>query len=240
MADRSAQEHFNGLAGSYHDEIPRHIREYLMDKWWNTVKYHFTGNPKVIDIGCGNGSTVAFLLKKEINAIGVDFSKELINTGRKIYPFLKNRLFEGNALDLGFDDRTFDVASMIGMLHHIHSAEDQIRAVREALRVVKDDGVLIIRESNPANPLFRIFWNYIFPLTSKIDKFGGERWIPVNHFMKTFKENFDGVFYFTFIPNFTPRALIPIASKVESTLEKSPLKRLSAHYVVVLKKKKRK
>ena len=238
MTDRSAKEHFNGIAGSYYDEIPGHIREYLTNRWWNTVKCHFTGGSKVIDIGCGNGSTVAFLIKKEINAIGVDFSKELINTGRGMYPFLKNRLFEGNALDLGYGDGTFDVASMIGMLHHIHSPQDQIRAVREALRVVKDNGVLIIRESNPANPLFRIFWNYIFPLTSKIDRFGGERWIPASHFMKTFKDNFDSVFYFTFIPNFTPRALTPIASKVERVLEKSPLKRLSAHYVVVLRKRK--
>ncbi len=237
MADRSAKEHFNGIAGSYQEELPRHIREYLTDRWWNTVKCYFAGNPKVIDIGCGNGSTVAFLVKREIDAVGVDFSKELINTGRKTSPILKDRIFEGNALDLAYGDGTFDVAFMIGMLHHIHSAQDQTRAVMEALRVVKDDGVLIIRESNPANPLFRIFWNYIFPLTSKIDRFGGERWIPAGYFKRTFMDRIDNVFYFTFIPNFTPGALIPIASKAERALEKSFLKKLSAHYVVVLRKR---
>ena len=57
---------------------------------------------------------------------------------------------------------------MIGVLHHIYTRSDQQKAVGEALRVVKPGGRVLIRESNLKNPLFRIFWNYVFPLTAKM------------------------------------------------------------------------
>ena len=142
----------------------------------------------MIDIGCGDGTNIAFFGYKGVNAVGVDVSKKLIKRGKQRYPQLQNVIFKGNALNLQFQDNTFDVAIMIGVLHHIYSKSDQTRAVREALRVVRDNGAVIIRESNLINPLFRIFWNYIFPLTAKIDRFGGENWISPKKLSGLFNE----------------------------------------------------
>jgi ubiquinone/menaquinone biosynthesis C-methylase UbiE len=121
------------------------------------------------------------------------------------------------------------------LLHHIYSKNDQKKAIEESLRVVKKSGYLVIRESNLKNPLFRIFWNYVFPLTAKIDRFGGENWVSSTFYNEV---NFivAQTCYFTFLPNLTPNWLLPLASRFESYLEKSVFRSLSAHYVVVIKK----
>ena len=95
---------------------------------------------------------------------------------------------------------------------------------------------VLIRESNLINPLFRLFWNYVFPLTAKIDRFGGENWIPARYWIDTFGGQVDSVRFFTFIPSFTPRWILPLATGVEARLEHSRLDKLAAHYVLALKK----
>lgn len=198
--------------------------------------HYLTNARKVIDIGCGDGSNVVFLKDKGLNAVGVDFSVNLLQSGFKRNPSLKGLISQGDALRLGFPDNTFDAAVMIGVLHHMNSRTEQVSAINEALRVVKRNGVLIIRESNLKNPLFRVFWNYIFPLTARIDRFGGENWVPTGFLSEQFAGKLEKIFYFSFMPNFTPRKLFPFASRVEGLLEKSPFKMLSAHYTAVIRK----
>lgn len=231
---RGNEGHFDKIASRYYNEIPEHIRIHLAEKWWDSVSHHFKGDPEVLDIGCGEGSAVSFLRSKGIKAIGIDSSPGLIATGNRFHPEIRKFIAEGNALDLDFKDERFDLALMTGVLHHIPRTE-QVRAVGEALRVVKDGGAVIIRECNLRNPFFRIFWNYIFPLTSKIDKFGGENWISEKQF-RVNGFSIEEISYFTFVPNFTPKALLPLATAFEKKLEGSRLRTLAAHYVVVLRK----
>ena len=40
---------------------------------------------------------------------------------------------------LDFPDQAFDIAVMTGPLHHIYSQEDQEKAIREALRVAREE-----------------------------------------------------------------------------------------------------
>jgi hypothetical protein len=96
---------------------------------------------------------------------------------------------------------------------------------------------VVIRECNLINPLFRIFWNYVFPLTAKIDRFGGENWISARKLEESFGETVDKVAYFTFLPNFTPRFIFPAATRIERALEHGALRKLAAHYVAILRKR---
>lgn len=230
------KRHFDTIAAGYKEEIPPHIRDHLNAKWWRLVSPLFAPGARVIDIGCGDGTNAVFLTEKGMSVVGVDFSPRLIGRGRERYPELGGHLFEGDALRLEYADGVFDVAVMTGVLHHIYSRNDQGRAIGEALRVVGSGGIVIIRESNLINPVFRLFWNYVFPLTSKIDRFGGEHWISARYLRRLFGAQIDRTCFFTFIPNFTPRGLLPLAARVERALEESPLRRLSAHYLIVLRK----
>lgn len=238
MVGNKTIQHFNNIAENYKEEVPGHIRDHLINRLWSLASHYFSKNCKVLDIGCGDGTNIAFFRSKGVNAIGVDMSEKLLARGKERYPYLRNVIFPGDALNLQFQDNTFDIATMIGILHHVHSESEQITAIHEAIRVVKNNGAVIIRESNLINPLFRIFWNYVFPLTAKIDRFGGENWVSIKYLSDLFDETIDKTIYFTFIPSFMPKLLIPLAGRIEKFLENSPIKKMSAHYMVVLRKRK--
>jgi ubiquinone/menaquinone biosynthesis C-methylase UbiE len=235
MVDSRIREHFDQIAGTYHEEISGHVREHLINKWWTLVSVYLPKNANILDVGCGEGTNVKFLRDKGINAFGIDASPRLIEMGKERYPEMGDVIEEGDAHALRFEPNSFDAVSMIGVLHHMSSKKDQRRAINEAIRVLKEDGHLVIRESNVKNPLFRIFWNYIFPLTAKIDKFGGENWVSTSFYER---EGFcvEQIRYFTFLPNLTPKWFMQAGKKIEAILERSIFKSYSAHYIVILKK----
>jgi ubiquinone/menaquinone biosynthesis C-methylase UbiE len=231
-----SQNHFDTIAGRYHEEISGHVRDHLINKWWDIVSSYFPLNSRVLDIGCGDGTNVHFMTSKNMHVKGIDFSDGLVQQAHARYPQLANLIEQGDALHLPFEDASFDIATLVGVLHHIYSREDQLHAIREALRVVRKKGLVVIRESNLNNPLFRLFWNYIFPLTAKIDRFGGEHWISASYLRKQFARQIEDTVYFTFIPSFVPQSLMGFAVNIERKLEAGPLNKLSAHYTMILRK----
>jgi hypothetical protein len=78
--------------------------------------------------------------------------------------------------------------------------------------------------------------SYWFPLLSDIDE-GTEEWIKPSRLPRV-----DGatwltdVDYFTFLPDFTPRAWLHVLKGVEAWLERSSIRSWSAHYVASLRK----
>jgi ubiquinone/menaquinone biosynthesis C-methylase UbiE len=231
--EKKVQEHFDKIGGTYHEEISKHVRDHLFTKWWDLVHKWVKPDGSVLDVGCGDGTVVQSLRTRGINAVGIDGSQSLIMAGQKRYPEVVPFLSVGDAKHLNYRDCTFDNVLLIGVLHHIHSREDQLRVVRECLRVLKPGGYLLIRECNIRNPLFRLYWNYVFPLTAKIDRFGGENWIPVDMFLKWGLHSSETKF-FTFLPSFTPSWMMPIASRVENKLELSFVASLAAHYSFII------
>ncbi len=140
-------------------------------------------------------------------------------------------------MKLPFDDHTFDFVYAINVLHHIMDHEAQLQVLSEIVRVLKPGGVFFLQEVNTLNPLFRFYLGYVFPLVCGIDE-GNERWIrpdrlpavPGAHWVQD-------KLYFTFLPDFIPELLLRSLSGLERYLEKSRLRKGSAHYVARLEKR---
>lgn len=104
-------------------------------------------NLQILDIGCGTGATLAELSKLG-RTIGIDTAKEAISYCKK--RGLKNvRL--GNALNLPFKSRRFDLVTMFDVLEHIN---DDYRVLREIKRVLKPKGIAIFTV-----PAFMFLWD---------------------------------------------------------------------------------
>ncbi len=97
---------------------------------------------KILDLGCGNGRFFELLEDKDVNYIGVDFSEKLIEIAKKKYPKVKFQV--ADALDLPFPNNYFDKIYSIAVLHHIPSKELRLQFLKEARRVLKPDGFLIL------------------------------------------------------------------------------------------------
>lgn len=133
---------------------------------WEELKYlskFVNDGDKVLDIGCGNGRLIEIFKDFKIDYVGIDNSEKLIELAKEhqsfdwlgVEPFhfapgqcfdkLKSAEFlVADALDLPFEDTSFDKAFSIAVLHHIPSVELRLKFLSEAKRVLKPGGLLIL------------------------------------------------------------------------------------------------
>ena len=97
---------------------------------------------KILDLGCGNGRLLEILKFKKIDYLGIDFSGKLIEIAQKNYPEHKFQI--ADALNLPFPENYFDKIYSIAVFHHIPSEEFQLKFLKEAKRVLKPEGILIL------------------------------------------------------------------------------------------------
>ena len=122
---------------------------------------------KILDIAAGPGSSSEPLHLKGSEVVSLDFSEGMLEQGRKARPYLT--FVKGDALKLPFDENTFDLTTIS---FGIRNTNDYEVALREALRVTKPGGRMVIVEfSTPTMKLFRnIYMNYLMKLLPKIAK----------------------------------------------------------------------
>ena len=129
-----SQEEYDEYASEFSNS-----RQFFWDELRFIKNYAHPGD-RVLDVGCGNGRLSDMFENKNIQYTGVDFSKKLIEIAKKERG--KNGTFlQANALNLPFEDSSFDAVFSIAVLHHIPSKENRIKFISEAYRVLKNDGV---------------------------------------------------------------------------------------------------
>lgn len=103
-------------------------------------------NDAVLDVGCGNGRLGEFLTDHKIQYHGHDISRKLIEHAEKKCP--RGTFSVGEASQLPYPNGTFNVVFLVATLHHIPSHALRKKVIREAYRVLKNGGTLIMTEWN--------------------------------------------------------------------------------------------
>lgn len=88
----------------------------------------------VLDVGCGRGLSYPSFKEAGIKYVGVDLTKKFLDFARKTFPTIE--VYEANALDLPFTDRSFDTVCCKDLIEHIHP-QDVPQVIREMWRVTK-------------------------------------------------------------------------------------------------------
>lgn len=159
---------FDNIAKDY-DSL-NHIMSLSIDKIWRRKaikKIKDAGEaPRVLDVACGTGDFSIAIAKavRKGEVIGLDISKEMLEVMRQ--KVLKNKLESiisqevGDGEAMRFPDASFDrVVNAFG----IRNFEDRDKGLREALRVLKPGGCLVILElSRPHNKIIRWFYDLYF------------------------------------------------------------------------------
>jgi demethylmenaquinone methyltransferase / 2-methoxy-6-polyprenyl-1,4-benzoquinol methylase len=85
-----------------------------------------------LDVACGSGKLTAELAKLAPGGrvVGLDFSPQMLEVARRTHPSLE--FIEGDALNLPFDDASFDAATIAFGLRNL---ADPVRGLREMNRV---------------------------------------------------------------------------------------------------------
>lgn len=126
---------------------------------------------RVLDVACGTGDLAIELTGRvgaEGEVVGTDFSEEMLVHARRKAPGIR---FEwGNALDLAYDDASFDAAT-VGF--GARNFADLDRGLSEMRRVVKPGGRVVVLEiTTPTRPplstFYGLWFDRVVPLIGKL------------------------------------------------------------------------
>jgi SAM-dependent methyltransferase len=131
-------------------DLQAKIRDLMLDylKW--------DGAGEALDIGCGNGATVIEMAKKypQSRVTGIDYwggnwgySKKACEENTEIEGVASRITFrKASASSLPFKDNYFDAVVSNFVFHEVRDTRDKREIIREAVRVVKKDGVFAFQD----------------------------------------------------------------------------------------------
>jgi SAM-dependent methyltransferase len=112
------------------------------DQWLSQYSEFFEAGGKVLDLGCGNGSNIPFLLNRNAEIYAVDYSEIAIKHIKKKWDITALLHDIRNPLPFGAD--RFDLILADLSLHYFPFLETS-RIISDLYRVTKARGILIAR-----------------------------------------------------------------------------------------------
>lgn len=116
------------------------------------------GDERLLDIGCGRGAVLlmAAQILPRARSVGIDVWSAKDQSGNTERVTRRNAALEGvnervdlyttDMRELPFDDGSFDLVVSSLAIHNLPGAGDRARALREAARVLKKGGKLVIAD----------------------------------------------------------------------------------------------
>ncbi len=102
-----------------------------------------TGNFKILDIGAGTGRYSVALANEGYDVTAVELVK--YNLGILKSKNSSVKAMQGNALNLKkLADNHFDLTLLFGPMYHLFGFEDKLKALNEAKRVTKPNGIILV------------------------------------------------------------------------------------------------
>lgn len=138
-------------------------------RWRKKVNRIISPKPgmRILDIAAGTGTSSAALAKSGAAVTALDFSKGMIETGKRLHPELT--FIYGDALALPFEADQFDITTIS---FGLRNTNDTSKALREALRVTRPGGsIYVVEFSHPISRIFRtIYFKYLLRALPPIAK----------------------------------------------------------------------
>ncbi|MBD3202921.1 methyltransferase domain-containing protein [Candidatus Woesearchaeota archaeon] len=134
-------------------------RTELFQKEINNIK-KIKSKGSLLDVGCGTG-TFLNLVKDKYNAIGIEPDINLYNIGNKLYNIkIQNKFLR----DI---KKKYDVITLWDVLEHMPDPEQELRYIS---KILKKNGILVIRVPNKGYAKFKKYFFDKLGLTEKYKK----------------------------------------------------------------------
>jgi len=235
------ESRFNDIASVYDAQIPQHVRFHLlarktalMTAWLKDLD---RSTAVGLDLGCGTGWHVQRLQELGYRVWGLDSSvAQLREATHRQTACAGSCWCLSDVQKLPYPDAGIDFVFAINVIHHLETRAEQMAAIHEIARVLRPGGLFFLHEVSTTHPVMSVYMNYVFPRLRRIDN-GQENWILPEDLRSWPGFELLDVQRFTFAPDFTPRWLFPVMTRIERWLEGTRLRAFAAHYMGVLRRK---
>lgn len=187
---RFVHQVFESIAPSY-DKM-NSVISFRMHKRWRRFameKMDVQSGQTALDVCCGTCDWTISIAEKVGDGgkvIGLDFSPNMLRIGQQKVQEAglgqRVELVEGNAMELPYEDNSFDYATIGFALRNV---PDPKRVLQEMRRVVKPGGKVVSLEiSHPESwwfrPLFYLYFRHLMPLMGKwlARSYEQYKWLP--------------------------------------------------------------
>ncbi|GAA1416306.1 demethylmenaquinone methyltransferase [Glutamicibacter uratoxydans] len=154
------QQMFDNLAPKY-DLLNTLMTGGIVNYWRKITTESIAPKPgeRILDLAAGTGTSSVPLAKAGAKVTACDMSHGMLAEGRKRYPELD--FVYGNAMDLPFEDNTFDAVTISYGLRNISDTE---KALSELYRVTKPGGRIVVAEfSTPTFAPIKVAYQQFLP-----------------------------------------------------------------------------
>lgn len=130
-----------------YDEDSRLEQKHGAVEFLTTMRYiqrYLKSGNRVLEIGAGTGRYSHTLARQGYAVDAIELIEHNIEVfQRNALPNENISIIQGNALDLSaFPDNQYDITLLLGPLYHLYTKEDKQQAIREAIRVTKQGGII--------------------------------------------------------------------------------------------------
>jgi SAM-dependent methyltransferase len=134
---------YDSIATSYSDKISGLVSDTwvgdyekrLLDRFLQLIE---AANPRILDVGCGNGKDTAYLMANGVTAVGIDYSSRMLQEAKR---HVQNGVFHlMDMRNLEFPNNTFDGVWANGCIYHVPKLELG-QVLKEVIRVLTPRGI---------------------------------------------------------------------------------------------------
>lgn len=148
-ADLKIRDYFNATSNYYYDHYSKRgsLGEELISRYLKFL-LPLAEDKRVLEIGCGAGTFTSEVSKVSKFYAGIDFAHKMVQIAKSVN--INDNLMTGDAFHLPFKDKAFEMVYFIRTFQHLTNRQ---AALKEAGRVLSDDGIVVFDFMNIINPL---------------------------------------------------------------------------------------
>jgi len=136
------REHYEEIYSQ--DEIDRYLENQstIATRYYLYLVERYGVKGKLLDMGCGTGFLLKVARRRGWGGVGVEYSENAVRYGRKHYHL---DICHGAVMEARFERARFDAVTMINVIEHL---PDPLSELQEVRRILKPQGVVLIRTPN--------------------------------------------------------------------------------------------